>query len=304
MLYRVRHGINRVRLRQQLEAILETPPLETAPAPLRIVSMVCSRDVIPYLVAIKSFYRQLGRGEVVIVNDGTLTERDQSVLNEHIPGIRIRPISDGVVGGLPTGGTWERLCVLADEAKSNYAIQLDADIVCTGPLDDVQSLIDQNRPFALADNAEPGVATLAEIDTWQKENVTEKIHIQDAAESVLDHVGLPASRKYLKGTSAFVGLPRGSDVMPLIREFHNAMSVKLGPRWAEWGTEQITSNYVVANCCNARALSSPAYVNHTPTTTIDAASIIHFFGTYRYHNGRYGQIGCKLIEDMRLAVAS
>ena len=57
------------------QGILNTPPLDIQEAPLRFLSMMCHRDVIPYLVAIKSLYQVVGEGRIIIVDDGTLTSR-------------------------------------------------------------------------------------------------------------------------------------------------------------------------------------------------------------------------------------
>ena len=37
------------------------------------------------------------------------------------------------------------------------------------------------------------------------------------------------------------------------------MTAELGSRWTEWGTEQVTSNYVVANSPEAMVLPYPKY---------------------------------------------
>src|SRR3546814_18986052 len=48
----------------------------------------------PYLVAAKSLHHHLKRGRMVIMDDGTLTDRDRSVLRQHLDNPRIISIRD------------------------------------------------------------------------------------------------------------------------------------------------------------------------------------------------------------------
>ena len=64
--------------------ILDTDPLHILKDRVIIISMLRHSDVIMYLVAIKSFYQRFSKGEIVILNDGSLTKRDLSLLKKHI----------------------------------------------------------------------------------------------------------------------------------------------------------------------------------------------------------------------------
>lgn len=297
MSYRVSNWVGRAGFRALARGVLAAPPLAMTDAPLRVVSMLQHRDVLAYLVAIKSFYPRLPGGRVVIIDDGSLTGDDHAVLRAHIPRLTIRPITDGQVAGLPTGGTWERLVVLGQEARDAYAIQLDADIVCAGPCHAALDAIAQNRPFALADSEGPGAAPVAVIADWAKRNVHVD-HVQFAAEQVLADIGLPADARYLRGTSAFVGLPKGSDILPSVHDFSARMAARLGPRWDEWGTEQITSNYAVANAGEATVLSAPLYLNHARGSDITSADLVHFYGTHRFYRARYARLARRVVAKM------
>ena len=74
-----------------------------------IFSMMGTRVLLPYLVAVKSFHAQLAIGRVVILDDGTLTAADRAVLAHHLGNPSILPIDAVKTGACPTGGTWERL---------------------------------------------------------------------------------------------------------------------------------------------------------------------------------------------------
>lgn len=300
MFYRLRTDLNRRRFDHQAAGIENTPPLSMKDGPLRIVSLLQSRDVRAYLVAVKGFYRQIGAGDVLIVNDGTLTSADIDLLGHHIPRLAIRPITDGQLDGLPRGGCWERLAVIGLEAQNHYVIQLDADIVCTGPVPEVMDGIRENRGFALADGPEPGWKPAHDIGAFMQAQPERGTHIQDVAEEALADADLDPADHYLKATAAFAGFPRGTDFIDRLQRFHAVMSNRLGARWTEWGSEQVASNYIVANTGKKppAVLVPPRYFNHLPDSDLSAASLVHFFGTYRFYRNRYGQMARTLISDL------
>src|SRR4051812_24718881 len=85
-----------------------TPPLNVRGDSPIFLSQMCHRDVAPYLLAIKSLYRAIGQGRVMIINDGSLTSDDISILQRHIPGLEIIDITTIDTRSCPRGGTWER----------------------------------------------------------------------------------------------------------------------------------------------------------------------------------------------------
>ena len=85
----------------------------------------------------------------------------------------------------------------------------------------------------------------------------------------------------------FHGLLAVGYVLPGLRAFSDAMHAALGARWDEWGTEQVASNYAVANAGAAGSLVPPTYVNHTPEAALEDARLVHFYGTHRFRGGRY-----------------
>src|SRR4030088_738005 len=77
--------IGKRRFEATAKEILATPPLTMGDCALLYVSMLCHRDVHAYLLAIKSLYVQVGRGRVLLVNDGSLLPSDIDLLRHHIP---------------------------------------------------------------------------------------------------------------------------------------------------------------------------------------------------------------------------
>ena len=80
--WRVKHQAGRHN--EAIAAILDTPPLVPQRDGLVLFSMIGTAVVLPYLVAVKSLWQQLGRGRVAILDDGTLTAPDRAVLAAHL----------------------------------------------------------------------------------------------------------------------------------------------------------------------------------------------------------------------------
>jgi hypothetical protein len=59
----------------------------------------------------------------------------------------------------------------------------------------------------------------------------------------------------------------------------------LGSAWSRWGSEQVTSNYLVANSQNVRLLPYPKY--GAPELGTQGMEFFHFIGYLRFINGDY-----------------
>src|ERR1039458_8290527 len=130
----IRRKFQRTLHNLRCRGILKTAPLQIRDNGVKILSMVCHRDLIMYLVAAKSFYCKLGFGSFVVIDDGSLTAGDREILERHLslPQIVHKDVVSTV--GCPKGGTWERLLKILDLTHSSYVIQLDADTLTLGPI--------------------------------------------------------------------------------------------------------------------------------------------------------------------------
>jgi hypothetical protein len=73
-----------------LPGILETKPLETNPAAdTEVHTVLCSKDVLRYLFAVKSLLRFHENFSIVVHNDNSLTDEDKARLKSHVLGIKI-----------------------------------------------------------------------------------------------------------------------------------------------------------------------------------------------------------------------
>lgn len=272
-------------------AILDTPPARPRDDGVVIFSMIGTRVLLPYLVAAKSFQSQLGRGRFVILDDGSLTAADRTVLIRHLGDPVIHSIAAVDTGPCPRGGTWERLLTILDLRRTDYVIQLDSDTVALGPVREVQEAIDAGRSFTLAGGVDSAILPVARVGELARSAAeTGRGHVQSAIEQVMDRIAIPGRTElhYVRGCSGFAGFAPGSEGRALAEQFSVAAEALLGrSRWEEWGTEQVTSNFVIANDPGARLLPYDRYLNFWNEPVGDRASFVHFVGTYRFHGGAY-----------------
>lgn len=286
--------LGRLSYRWLCAGALRTPPLRPRPAPLRIVSMLRHDDVLMYLLAIKSFYRRIDGGEIIVLDDGTLTDADRAILHEHIEAFQIVRIDDIDTGPCPRGGAWERLLYILDQSRESYVVQLDADILTTGPLQDVVAATRGNRAFTLRGG--PGEAVVDLPAAAAQVSGLDPRYLQIRAELALP--GLPAElgRLYIRGSAGFAGFARGGPGRDIAEAFSTRMEAMMGRAWHGWGTEQVTSNFIVANSPDPVALPWPTYCCFEPPCDGSGAHLVHFVGTWRFQRGVY-------IRQSRAAIA-
>ncbi|WP_419809229.1 hypothetical protein [Sphingomonas sp.] len=283
--------------------VLATPPLRPRDDGVVIFSLIGTRVLLSYLVAVKSFHRHLGRGRVVVMDDGSLTAADRLVLARHLGDPEILALRDVDTGPAPRGGTWERLLTILDARADDYVIQLDSDTITRAPMPEVTAAIDAGRSFTLRGEADAAlmpadafVATLPAIDG--------RMHIQKATERLLDRLdlpGLPVPR-YVRGCSGFAGFAPGDGGRLLADAFSQACEARLGAdRWREWGTEQVTSNFVIANEADALLLPYDRYLNYWGQDVPAAAPFVHYLGMCRYRGRAYRDATRAAIAELRAA---
>ncbi|MET0361931.1 MAG: glycosyltransferase family A protein [Sphingobium sp.] len=287
-------------------SILATPPVTRHDDGVVIFSMIGTAVMIPYLVAVKSLHHHLRRGRIVIMDDGSLTRSDRAILRRHLDDPHIVSLHDIDVGPCPRGGTWERLLTILDMATDDYVIQLDSDTVTLGPVPHVEQAISANASFTLL-GAETPVQTILPADEFtrrfflngQPQPEDHDGHIQGATESVIAQLSVHGVERphYVRGCSGFTGFARGSD-RRIATAFSRAAGARLGERWREWGTEQVTSSFVIANSPGARILPPDLYENFWGTEPATDARFLHFVGTYRWFRWEYLRRSLRAIRTL------
>jgi hypothetical protein len=281
--------------------ILDTAPLRLHGDSPLFLSMTCHRDVASYLMSIKSLYVGIEHGRVVIINDGSLTDDDLAILHHHVPEIEVLDIEGVETGACPRGGTWERLVKIVELAREHYVIQVDADTLVSATIPEVVECWRSNHSFLLGTNSGQTVSPIPDtaqmVRGWIKTNGWKELSVGVEAEVSLDKLPNAEQKSYVHASSGFAGFARGAFCMADLEWFSLHMSEMLGAqRWNEWGSEQIASNYILANAPGATVLPFPRYACFEPHLTEGDHAFLHFIGTYRYQRGMYRRRAAEFIS--------
>ncbi len=282
MFYRLRRNLKYFKFHKRIQRLLDTPPLIIQDAhqqdsPLNIVSMVAGYDVKLYILAIKAFYRRIGHGRITAITDGVSAE-GKALLEKHIPGIEIVPVETIDTGSIQRGGTWERLLFCIDRSATHFVIQLDADVLCVGPMQEVLDAVQANRAFTLAEGIpkKPLNSWVADAYAKKSDNIVIDFEMQGPQYPDSDKI------LYLRGSSGFAGFARGAIDRAFVQDFYGKALQLMGPRWKEWGTEQISSNFCIANSPDSFGLPWPRYMTWEHHRIPPDISLMHFLGYCRF----------------------
>ncbi len=265
-------------------------------APWTIVSMVSEDYVQMYLLGLKSFYAQIGRGQIVAILYKGVTDVSRQLLREHFPGIDFVNLDEIYTGACQRGGTWERLIYILDRAANEYVMQLDCDTLTLGPdIHEVVDCVENNVAFTLSGMGRQ----IAPMANWvEPARANDSNYIGIEAERLFDRYPNSQNLRYVRASSGFAGFAKGGFPRQRIEEFHTKMEELLGARWKEWGTEQCASNFAVANSEGAVVLPFPKYANFTPGIRPGESSFLHFFGTFRFRGSYYTSLALHVINEL------
>jgi len=296
------------RHRAVARGVLETRPVVPSDDGVILFSMIGTRVLLPFLVAAKSLRGGLGRGRFVVLDDGTLTAADRAALAVHLGDPEIRSVAAVDTGRCPRGGTWERLLTILDLRANHYVIQFDSDTVTCGPLPEVAAAIESGRSFTLRGEAGATLMPIAPFAHWRRaKSEFRRGHVQDTIETRIDGVRIPglADAHYVRGCSGFAGFAPSGGGRALAEAF-SAEAERLvgGERWREWGSEQVTSNFVIANEADPLLLPYDRYFNFWNEGLPEGRCFVHFIGTWRFAGGAYIGETRAAIERLHRAPAS
>lgn len=303
MLHRLTTKLSVWRFNRMCRHVVETPPLLTNQAPLLFVSMVCHKDLHGYLLAIKSIYRYVEEGRILIINDGSLTDSDISLLRVHADDPTIIHIDTIDTDSCPKGGAWERLMLIAELAAHNYIIQVDSDLLAISSIPEVIDAYRRNSAFTQSGSLDSALVSLEQAASYAETQAGQ--HLQTLSERALRAIKPPFGQRYTRGSAGFAGFPCGADLRPLVQAFSAEMVKLLGlEKWSKWGSEQVASNYIIANCSETMLLDARRYSMHWEGRTNDPASLIHFVGMFRHRFGTYLRHGNQVIAELRSALVT
>lgn len=267
-----------------------------------LFSMIGTAVLLPYLVAVKSLHHHLPRGKIVLLDDGTLTADDKAILATHCDNPEIIVKADVATAPCPRDNCWERLLSILDRRSEHFVIQLDSDTVTTGPVPEVAAAIDANRSFTLAgglDEAQHGFKSAAEISRIFHADGPTTDHVQAHAEAAMRSLPDAEARRYIRGCAGFAGFARSDDGRATVTRFSQEMDQRLGAIWRQWGSEQVASNWVVANDPDPLQLPYNRYINHWNEPMPESPAFVHYIGTYRYRWGNYSRTTKEAIAALR-----
>lgn len=273
-----------------VRGILDTPPIKPTDDGLILFSMIGTNVLLPYLVAVKSLHTQLGRGRIMLLDDGTLTPQDKAVLAVHVGDPVILSFSDIDTSPCPQGNCWERLLAILDLRRDYYVIQLDSDTVTLGPVPEVLQAIAENRSFTLGGGSEDAARGFMAIPDMIRDiypDGPQYPHIQSVIEFALRDMPDAHVLRYIRGCAGFAGFSQVSTGRLCAERFALDAGALVGSRFDEWGSEQAASNFVVANDPNPIQLPYDRFTNHWEEALPDQPAFIHYIGTYRYERGSY-----------------
>ncbi|MBV1928433.1 MAG: hypothetical protein KUG81_02865 [Gammaproteobacteria bacterium] len=300
MFYQLKDRLKRRKFNQHAKAILTTPPVVTTPgATASVLTQLQHKDVLMFLVALKSFSQQVPLNTVFILSDGTLTPNDRSILNENISSVEFIELSEVHNEKCPHGACWERLLAIAERNIDNYIIQLDSDTVTLGTLNEVTELIKDDRSFVIGtwdgQDIEP-MRTNAER-VMKNVNPTQDSHVQMLSEVTFLELPNCDDLNYVRGCAGFSGFAKGSIDLSFIENISMSMEGLIGNKWHEWGSEQVMSNIVVANTPEAAVLPHPKYCDCTKINATET-HFIHYVGSCRFTTEHYANTVTNTITSL------
>jgi len=303
MLTTFRRRLETARFDFAVRDILRAPPArpeEGGEGP-HVVSMVRTEHLRMYLLAIKSFLRHVPAAAVEVLDDGSLTAEDHALLRRHVEGIAITPLASISTGPCPRGGCWERLLHILDLSGERYVVQLDSDVLTARAVPTVVEAIRLNRPFTLGTGPEFGIVTTAEAAAAMEGQ--DRAHTQVEAELALAHIPPGIGGRYIRGSAGFAGFGRGRATRERAEAFSVAMQARMGEHWRKWGTEQVTSNFLVASSEGGHVLPWPDHCCFEPRIRPDEVSLIHFVGSWRFDRGVYARLGRGVARELMVGAA-
>lgn len=281
---------NRLLFQRAVKEILKTPPIDRGEKPFAALSMVHHRDVLPYLLAIKTFGHYAGPEHIFLIADPTLDQTDRKILRQHIPHIEIREAEDFRRPSLPIGGTWERLSAISILCQEMPIVQLDADTMTFGYPAEVIDAISANRSFIIRSEQGVEIQPLDVSAEYGKKLLRSSNHIQAVAEARLTELKNWNKYRYVRGCSGFTGFGKSAICEDSLAELSVSMRSILGIRWDEWGTEQVSSNMLAASSPDSFLLPHPKYCNADGFT---AETIVSHYIGYARHTSRHYEYAAK-----------
>jgi hypothetical protein len=300
MFHRLRDKANRFFFDRSVREVLATEPMRVdAGSPLLLFTQLQHKDLLMGLLAFKSFARQVPVRGAAVLSDGSLTSEDRALLKEQLSDPVFVERAAFQSPQCPVGGCWERLLAVAELSEDRYVIQLDADTLTLGGIDEVAACVNANRSFALGTWDDQAVETMPFRAAEAKRHMgAGHPHVQLLSEAAFGSLRRADELKYVRGCAGYSGFARGQVQRSFIEDLSTEMFGLLGERWREWGSEQVMSNIVVANTPDAFVLPHPKFCDCTKVRQ-GTTAFIHFIGSCRFSSDRYRLLARRTIAELK-----
>lgn len=260
-----------------------------------VLTMLCKRDISQYLIAANSFCDYLRPSRFVIVNDGSLSAEDVRFIKTKLEPCEVYLGQDHLDEQLPTYSSWQRILVLSELIRQSYVVQMDADIMTFSTIDEVKDAITQAKPFMLGTDEGKTVTSAQAAQAFARECYKHgERHMQCLCESNLDVVSDFQTLRYVRACAGFSGFPKQSFTKKDLLAISSAFESRLGADWPVWGSEQVTSNLLLANMEGVEVL--PLRFYDSIERYSKELKMVHFIGSLRFREGIYLRLARDYIQ--------
>jgi hypothetical protein len=291
--------VNRLRFEASAKGLRGTPPLARGYKNFAVLSMVQHKDLMAYLLAIKTFALRARPARIIVVADPSLDQDDMALLRWHVEGVEILKATDFQT---PRDPGWRNLGTAGRDRGPQWRV-----------LDRPARLRHRDpgrrergrgscvrRPFLRA-ASRTGRADRRPRDGDRRRTAEAggNPHIQAMAEARLTDLPDSDTRRYVRGCSGFTGFGHGALTPSALDDLSRQMRALHGKRWDEWGSEQVASNLLAASSPDAFMLPYPRYCNADRQT--EATVLTHYIGYVRFKTRAYELQARAAISDLARA---
>ena len=126
-----------------------TPIQANKDSEIVIISQVYHGALDMSLLALKSFVTHFGDCDIEVLDDGSLTDEDKSIIKSQLQGATITNMFDVDTGKCPQGNCWERLVRILQLCESRYVIQVDTDTLTIAAIPEIVAAVKEQRAFTI-----------------------------------------------------------------------------------------------------------------------------------------------------------
>jgi hypothetical protein len=304
MLFRIRQALAYRYFHLRVSGLADTPPVRShTGSRCELHTMLGRRDLTMYLLAVKSLMSFDPDLAVVVHSDGSLGERDFEHIAAHVTDARFvhfeeaearaqnRLASALLSEWRAKDAAYRRLIDVELWRDRDRVVILDSDVLTLHkPMDLIAWIAGGQRPFLLGQGGgnRPGpTGSGAHVQALFQQHVPELSQL----------TGYP--NRFLQGaTAGFCGYKNEISLERI--ECALRASLSLGLPMQQWGGDQCLIIYLLSSAA-AERLPEDRYLNFEPKLEglVDAAVMVHFYGTHRFHGGNYPRLAANTVRRLQ-----